>query len=143
MIISMKTLRIIGVLIFVFVGSWFCIVVETRLLNIDLKINDPTTLPLAMWLMAIISTLVFVVIGTLWLFKVTHIIPSAKNGFFFGLFAVILGLFLDVVLLIPYKNGPSFLHKYYAQPIYWTAFVLILLVCTAVGYIKAKKARKS
>jgi len=139
----MKILRIIGILVFVFVGSWFCIVIETKLLNLDLKINDPTTLPLAMWSMAIISTLVFVAIGTSWLFTATRIIPSAKNGFFFGLFAVILGLFLDIALLIPYKNGPSFLLKYYHQTIYWAAFVLVLLVCTAVGYIKARKIRKS
>jgi len=116
-------------------------VLSSKCFGIDLEITDPADLPLALWLAGIIPMVLMVIIIIFEIFKTSKIIPNAKNGFLLGLAAVAIGLFFDFLAFVPHPNGINILIKYFHQSEYWSAFVLILVACTLVGYIKDKKIR--
>lgn len=116
-------------------------IIESKLFSVDLKITDPANIPLTMWYISIISAVALSAAGAMWFFKSSKTVPSAKNGFFFGLLLVIIGFIGDIVALVFYKDGAAILLKYYTQPKYWAAFILILFVCTLVGYTEVRKRR--
>lgn len=135
----MNIKRAIGIIILLGIVSIIFTAILSRLFETDLEITDPANIPLTMWLTAIISVNLLITIGAIWYFKSSKAVPGAKNGFLFGLIAAILGFIGDMVALVPHKNGFNILLRYYTQWKYWLAFILILIVCTLVGYAKAKK----
>jgi hypothetical protein len=139
----MNLKRAIGIIILVCIAVLIVCIIGAKLFAVDLEITDPANIPLAMWYYAIISVGVLIAIGAIWYFKSPKIVPSAKNGFLFGLVAAILGFTGDIVALSPHKNGLSILLKYYTQPKYWMAFILILAVSALIGYVKAQKFSKN
>ncbi len=114
-------------------------IILSKLFRVELKNTDPSDIPPAMWYIAIISVVLLAAEGTAWYFESPETVPNAKNGFLFGLMAATVGFISDILLLIPHKNGSNILLGYYTKPWYWAAFILILIVCTLVGFIMAKR----
>ena len=135
----MNLKRVIGISTLVFLSVLIASIIGAKLVGVDLEVADPANLPLAMWLVGILSSAALCAGGTLWLFKLGEIVPSARNGFLCGLVAGALGFVLDWVALIPHRNGLNILLKYFTRPEYWTAFILIPIACALVGYLSAKK----
>jgi len=133
--------RAIGIIFLLIITALITTIILSKLFGVDLEIADPVNVPPAMWYAAIISVAILSGTGTIWFFKSPETVPNAKNGFLFGLLATTLGFIGDIVALVPHKNGLDILLKYYTQPKYWTAFILILMSCTLVGYVKSKKKR--
>lgn len=137
----MNIKRAIGIIFLVLIAGLIVEIIESKLFGVDLKEIDPASIPLAMWYISIIATVVESAVGAIWFFKSSETVPSTKNGFFFGLLFVIIGFIGIIVLLIFYQDGATILLKYYAQPKFWAMFILSLAACTSVGYIKAKKIK--
>jgi hypothetical protein len=126
--------RALGISLLVFVATQMCCVVGAKILDLDLKTADPASMPSILWLIGNLSSVLFSLLGLFWYFKSPHLKPNYKQGFLFGLVAVLLGLILDGLALSLTPPGQLILHKYYTQPEYWTAFGLILTTCTYFGY---------
>ena len=137
----MNIKRAIGIILLICIAVLIVCIIESKLFSVDLKITDPTNIPLAMWYISIISAVALSAAGAMWFFKPSKMVPSAKNGFFFGLLVVIIGFIGDIVALVFYKDGATILLKYYTQPKYWAAFILILFACTLAGYTEARKRK--
>lgn len=129
-------------LIFLTIGISFLVsITSSKVFGIDLEITDPADLPIALWLAGIVPTVLMTAIISLEIFKNSKIIPNIKNGFLLGLAATIIGLFVNFLAFTPHPNGLNILIKYFYQPEYWSAYILILLTCALIGYIKGKKIR--
>jgi len=113
-------------------------VLSSKCFGIDLEVTNPADLPIALWFAGIVPTVLMVGVICLEIFKTSKIIPNVKNGFVLGLGAVVIGLFFDFLAFAFHPNGVNMLFKYFHQPEYWTALVLILLTCIGVGYVKDK-----
>jgi len=137
----MNIKRAIGIIFLVCIAASIACIIEAKLIGVDLETTDPSNIPLAMWYVAIISVVLLVAAGTAWFFNSPETVPNAKNGFLFGLLAIVIGFFGDIIALVPHKNGLGILLEYYSQPKYWAAFILILMTCALVGYVKSKKKR--
>lgn len=137
----MNIKRAAGIIFVLFIAVHTSSVIGSKLLGINLETADPTIMPPAMWYIALISVSIVSVLGAMWFFRFHKTVPNTKNGFLFGLAASISGFIGDIILLAPRKDGLDILLKYYTQPWYWMAFVLILVACTLVGYTRAKKIK--
>ena len=137
----MNIKRAVGIIFVLFITVHTTAVIGSKSLGIDLETQDPTIMPLAMWYIALISAFILSALGVTWFFRSHKTVPNAKNGFLFGLAASIFGFIGDIILLASRKDGLDILLKYYTQPWYWMAFVLILVACTLVGYTRAKKMK--
>ncbi len=128
--------------VFIAIGSLIVCGVTARILGLDLKSADPRSLPAAMWICALASTVILVGAGSCWYFKSPRISPSARSGAALGSLYTIAGVAFDAIALAPHKDGFNILLRYFAKPQYWTAFVLILATCTLVGHFIGRKARQ-
>ena len=137
----MNIKRAIGIIFLILIAVLITTIILSKLFGVDLETTDPANIPPAMWYAAIISVAILSGTGTIWFLKSPETVSNAKNGFLFGLLTTTLGFIGDIVALVPHKKGLDILLKYYTQPKYWAAFVLILIVCTLVGYVKSKKKR--
>ena len=137
----MNIKRAIGIIILLCVASLIFTAILSISFETDLEITDPENIPLTMWLTAIIFVGILITLGAVWYFKSPKIVPSIRNGFLFGLITVIMGLISDFLAFVPHKNGLDILQKYFTQPFFWTAFLVILVVSTLVGYIKSKRLK--
>jgi len=137
----MNIRRAAGIIFVLFIAVHTSSVIGSKLLGINLETADPTIMPSAMWYIALISVSIVSVLGAMWFFRSHKTVSNTKNGFLFGLAASIFGFIGDIILLASRKDGLDILLKYYTQPWYWMAFVLILVACTLVGYTRAKKIK--
>ena len=133
--------KIIGLIILTIGISFLISILSSKCFGIDLEITDPADLPIALWLAGIIPTVLMITIISLEIFKTSKIIPNVKNGFLIGLAFFVIGLFFNFLAFAPHPNGVNMLIKYFHQPEYWSAYILILVTCILVGYIKDKKKR--
>jgi hypothetical protein len=140
--IQVTFVRAIGICLLVFAASLVICGIGSKALGIDLETADPARIPVAMWYIGILSAAALSGAGTWWLFKSTKTAFGLMNGFLFGLLAVVLGIALDGLALIPHQNGLNILLRYFAQPQYWMAFVSILATCTFVGYVGKKYSKR-
>jgi hypothetical protein len=137
----MEIKRGLGIILSLCVAMWLVTVVVSRLFGVNLENTDPASLPQAVWYISIISAGLLSAIGAMWYFKSPKIVSNAKNGFLLGLAMNIFGLVSDFLLFVPHQGGLDIFKKYFAQPMFWLAFVSILIACTLVGYVGAKKVR--
>lgn len=131
----MKIGRAIGIGIVLFVVSLIINAISSKIIGVDLNKDYPASFPLSLWLASIISVVILSILGSLWYFKSPKIVPDAKNGFLQGLVIIILGFILDGVAIVPRSNGRKIMTGYYKEPLYWTALIVILVICTFMGYL--------
>lgn len=137
----MEIKRGLGIILLLVVVMWLITVIISRLFGVNLENTDPANLPQAVWYISIISAGLLSAIGAMWYFKSPKIVSNTKNGFLLGLAMNIFGLVGDFLLLVPHQGGLDIFKKYLAQPMFWLAFVSILIACTLVGYTRAKKIK--
>jgi len=135
--------KIIGLIVLTLGISLLISVISSKFFGIDLETTDPTDLPIALWLAGIIPTVLMILVISLEIFKTSKITPSAKNGFLVGLAFFAIGLFFNFLVFAPHPNGVNVLIKYFHQLEYWSAYALILVTCTLVGYIKERKIKQN
>lgn len=128
--------RAIGISILLFVASLVLNVIWEKVFNLKLKSTNPYDIPTEMWFVAIVSVVVLSGLGAMWFFKSPEIVANAKNGFLVGFIASLIGFILDIVVIVPLKNGLRMLSGYFLHWQYWIAFVLIIILSTIIGYIK-------
>lgn len=128
----------IGFVVFLF--SLIINAIAARILRVDIKNVSPNNLPTAMWFFGIIGAVISSIFGSLWFFSSRKIQARVGNGLMFGVVVSILGFILDIAALAPLKNGATLLAVYYTRIEYWTAFILIIMTSSLIGYIKSKKS---
>jgi len=120
-----------------------CVVVElvqiisSRAFSADLKVTDPSNIPAAMLITVLIALVVAVIAGTWWYLQSPGVVSSLKSGLYFGLLLAVLGFVGDVFAFVPYTGGLDLFQKYFTHFWFWSAFILIIVVCGLTGFIKA------
>lgn len=130
--------RILGIGLLMFLASLIVLGIAGRILNVDLKVSDPSSLPLSMWIIGIVSTFFLSIAGLSWYFASSSIVASAKTGLLLGLFMLVFGLVLDGIALIPYSGGLDIYLKYFAKWEFWATYGVIVAASIIVGAIKAR-----
>lgn len=78
--------------------------------------------------------------ATWWYFMSPSTIPSAQNGLYFGLVAVVTSFVLDFCLFVPaLYAGYTFADfaSFYSQVWFWIVLVLILAGAAGAGFVRA------
>ncbi|MFC1656656.1 hypothetical protein ACFL14_01665 [Patescibacteria group bacterium] len=135
----MNIKRAVGIVFVLYVVDHIINIIISKLLGIDLETQNPANMPLVMWYCSLIILMIMSTLGTAWYLNAPKIVSSIKNGFLFGLTIVVFGFIASTILLLISRGGLDILLEYYIQPQFWLAFILALIACTLVGYIKTRK----
>lgn len=130
----MKTLSIALIILAILGTSLIICSIYAKKLGIDLKEISPKEIPLPMWLIAMVSTVILCALGTVLLMNSMQIEYNAVNGLFFGLGAIVIGLIFDFLVLAPHKNGLIILSEYLRHPLYWTTYLCVVITCVLIGF---------
>jgi hypothetical protein len=134
----MKIKRAVGIAFLVCLAVLLVLIIESKAFGVDLKATDPTSIPLVMWLLSILAAVVLSSAGAAWFLQSPGTFSYTKSGFQFGLSLAFLGFLGDIVAFIPYKDGLELFVKYFSHLRFWSAFILIIVACTLMGYVKNK-----
>lgn len=130
--------RAIGIGLLIFLLSLLVNAMAAHLIGINIKTTSPNNIPPSLWLTGIFTAVILSISGSWWFFRSKKIQAGVINGGIFGIIICMLGFILDIIALLPYKNGVNLLMGYYVQKGYWIAFILIIISSTLVGYYKSK-----
>lgn len=136
LIIANNIKRTLGIVLTGCIAILIVTIIGGKLTGVDLENVYPADIPYTMWSFCIISVAIISAFVTMWYLNSPKLIPSINNGFIFGMLFVIVGFIGDIIALVPHKNGLDILLSYYAQPIYWATLVLVIIICSLVGYFK-------
>jgi hypothetical protein len=103
---------------------------------------DPSTslsdMPDSFWYIGMIAAVILTALFTKWYFKSPSIVPSAKNGFWFGLTAIILSSLMDMILF-SIGGASNELGGYFGDYRFWIIVGLVLVTAKLVGHMKKIK----
>jgi len=126
--------------VLVYICSFIAGILIATLLGIDL--DTAVEAPPSVWYIGIVATVIILGLFTHWYFKDKKIKPTPKEGFYFGLTAVIIGTIIDAVLIIPYiilSDAPQDIFAYYTNPLFLVTLLIVLATPTVIGWMKQKK----
>jgi ABC-type glycerol-3-phosphate transport system permease component len=98
---------------------------------------EPTT---SFWITGMVFNIILAGLFTWWYFK--KVKASAKEGLFFGLFAISVGFIFDAIFLVPTaiaSGSFSEIWKYYGNSFFFATITLLLLATYGVGWYLEKK----
>ncbi len=125
--------RAIGIGFAAFVATLIVNAIAGRILGVDLARTRPSDLPMSMWLVGIVSSVVLSPLAAWWYFLPPVIVRSTTNGMLLGLIAVSTGVVLDCLAILPRADGGRIMLGYFKSPPYWVALVVVFLGCALVG----------
>ncbi|MDA3855707.1 MAG: hypothetical protein PF569_05580 [Candidatus Woesearchaeota archaeon] len=132
----MKIKRAIGISILTYIVSFIIGTIIAILFDIDLNIR--TVIPIRIWVLAMLISIILVIIFSLWYFKKKSTTPSTKEGFKLGLTIIIVGIILDLTIINIYIfNGSSAnIASYYSDPLLLVSILIIIVTATITGWLK-------
>lgn len=106
-------------------------------MGIDFETFDVTNMSMSLWVVAMAATALITYIVTKWYFRTKWVVvPSAKEGFIFGVAVVVIGFVLDFLLVLPVviTQGANDLLAYYQHPFFGLTVLILLGTATIVGW---------
>lgn len=76
--------------------------------------------------------------------KKAKIKPSMKEGLLFGVVLIVVGFIIDLIIFGISSIATDVeqnIIKYYSNPLFWVAIVLLLVTTTLVGFVMSKKRK--
>jgi membrane protease YdiL (CAAX protease family) len=136
----MKIKRAIGISILAYTSSFIIGLIISSALKVNLE--NPAIIPANVWIFSIIATIIVTIFFSFWYFKDKKTKPSAREGFKFGLTLILIGSFLDMLIIIPYlfvsgSNTDPII--YYSNPLFWLSLLILVATTTIIGWTKQKK----
>jgi hypothetical protein len=135
----MKLKRAIWIGVLAYIGSFIVGIITASVFGMDLE--SAVEAPTEVWVVGIVASILLMALFCLWYFKDNQIKPSLKEGFRFGIVAIIVAFVIESVLIVPFiilSGAPSDIYSYYANPLFWLTVALILITTSVVGKIKEK-----
>ncbi len=84
---------------------------------------------------AILSTVIILVIFELLYFKAVK--PDVREGFLFGIAAAVVGIIIDTAITV--ATNPAEPLANLANPLLWSAILMIIGISIIVGFLKGRK----
>jgi len=136
--------RAIPLCILVYIISFASGIMIATILGVDLtSAPEPTT---GLWIGGMIATVIIMSLFTVWYFKSPKTTANAKNGFYFGLVAVLVGSVIDAAIIVPMiltSDAPQNPIAYYTSPLFTATIVILLITTTVVGVQLEDRKRAS
>lgn len=141
----MNLKRAIGISIVIYVASMLFGMVACSILGIQPDMTKP--IPLEMWVISSVSSVVFAALGAVWYFRGKNLKPSLREGFRFGVSVIVVGFILDFLffLSLMFENYDPFaaMGMYYQQLPFWITIALVVVVSGLVGMWLEKQKKSS
>lgn len=101
------------------------------------------TISESFWYIGMVTAVVLTVVCSLWYFRTSTVVATAKSGLFFGLTTVLLSIVLDTVLFtIGNTQGANVdLAEYYGDVRFWIIALLVIVTAKVVGHMKRPKVQ--
>ena len=106
-------------------------------MGVDFDTFEVTNMPLSLWIVVMSETALITYIVTKWYFRTRWVIvPSAKEGFIFGVAVIVIGFVLDFILVLPVvvTQGANDILAYYQHPFFVFLVLIMLGTETLVGW---------
>ena len=133
--------RAIWISVLLYAATFLIGIVVALILGTDLSGETPITK--MHWVLSIILSVILAGLFSLWYFKGRKIKISQKEGLYLGLTFLAVGIFFDLLFIIPYLalgvGDVNSLLNYYQDPFFWISVVLIVVTPIVVGKWKGKK----
>ena len=110
----------------------------------EVDLSAATEIPDTVWYVGMVLTIILMVLFTSWYFRIPQTKPNAKNGFLFGITAMIVGFVLDAVIIFPSMmatDAPADMMAYYMNPFFWITLILMLMVGGVTGNFLEKQKK--
>lgn len=133
----MNIKRALWISILLYIASFAVGIITGLLLGIDFE--NATEAPVSVWYIGIASGAILMALFTLWYFRSPTTTANLKNGFYFGLFVVLIAFMLEGIVIIPYiltTDSPADITAYYTNPFLWISIVINIVTAAAVGKLK-------
>ena len=126
----MNLKRAIGFSVLAYVATFIIGIIAA--VSIGLDSAEVEDIPTSMWIVGLISAVVLVKLAAWLYFRSPSVPASGRNGFLFGIIAVITGFVLDIATVLP-TGSLNTLWDYYANMYFWITVVAIIIVTTLLG----------
>jgi hypothetical protein len=127
--------RAIWMSVLVYIASFIIGILFAVVLGAGTEIDS---VPTSVWLAGAAASVLLMWGFTLWYFRDRRIVGSPREGFLFGVTAVIVGVLFDLLLFIPVmiSGGAGMLLSYWSDWRFLLTVLLVLLTPTLVGALK-------
>ena len=133
--------RAIWISVLLYAATFLIGIIVALALGTDLSGETPITK--MHWVLSIILSVILAGLFSLWYFKGKKVEINQKEGLYLGLTFLIVGIFFDLLFIIPYLTlgvgDITALLNYYQDPFFWISVVLIIVTPVVVGKWKEKK----